>query len=437
MTAHAEQQGPDPESGTLPTPPHPQSLLDQLRDANEKLVVSSMGAQDLADQADAARADAETADRLKDEFLAMVSHELRTPLSAVLGCAHLLDCGQLDPARTMKMIHVIARNAKAAARIIDDLLDVSRIIGGDIRLDRLHVDLGAVIQDALDALRLAAQDKAIDLTFVGVAVPALVAGDALRLTQVIENLLSNAVKFTPPGGRIEVRLTSAGPQAEIQVVDTGQGITPEFLPHLFERFTQARTATMRQGGLGLGLALVKALVERHGGSVHADSPGAGRGATFTVRLPVLSPHEVAEVERVNIADTTAAAPARLDGVRVLLVEDDADAREVLGLLLEIAGAKVEAVGSVRGALRAFDGFRPDVLVSDVGMPDDDGYALIRHVRAREVDGGHIPAIALTGYVSSEDHARLLAAGFQTHLPKPVEPDTIVAAIASLASLGSR
>ena len=203
------------------------------------------------------------------------------------------------------------------------------------------------------------------------------------MTQVVENLLSNAEKFTPPGGRIEVRLTSAGPQAEIQVADTGQGITPEFLPHLFERFTQAKKATMRQGGLGLGLAIVKALVERHGGSVRADSPGAGRGATFTVRLPVLSPHEVAEVERVNIGDTTAAAPARLDGVRVLLVEDDADAREVLGLLLEIAGAKVEAVGSVRGALRAFDGFRPDVLVSDVGMPDDDGYALIRHVRARE------------------------------------------------------
>jgi signal transduction histidine kinase len=176
MTAHAEQQGPDPESGTLPTPPEtppaPQSLLDQLRDANEKLVISSMRAQDLADQAAAARADAETADRLKDEFLAMVSHELRTPLSAVLGCAHLLDCGQLDPARTMKMIHVIARNAKAAAQIIDDLLDVSRIIGGDICFDRLHVDLSAVIQDALDALRLAAQDKAIDLTFVGVAVPA-------------------------------------------------------------------------------------------------------------------------------------------------------------------------------------------------------------------------------------------------------------------------
>ena len=295
-----------------------------------------------------------------------------------------------------------------------------------------------MIQEALDALRLAAEAKAIDVAFIGPAVAAPVAGDALRLTQVVENLLSNAVKFTPSGGHIEVRLTSAGSQAEIQVADTGQGITPEFLPYLFERFAQAKVSTTRHGGVGLGLAIVKALVERHGGSVHADSPGVGRGATFTVRLPVLSPHEAAaEVEPVGVADSTAAAPARLDGLRVLLVEDDAESREVLRLLLEIAGAKVEAVGSVRGALNVFDGFRPDVLVSDIGMPDEDGYALIRHVRAREVDGGHLPAIALTGYVSSEESARLRAAGFQIHLLKPVEPDAIVAAIASLAPPGSR
>jgi CheY-like chemotaxis protein len=257
------------------------------------------------------------------------------------------------------------------------------------------------------------------------------------LTQVVENLLSNAVKFTPPGGRIDVRLTSTGSEAQIQVCDTGQGITPEFMPHLFKRFTQAKTATTRQGGLGLGLAIVTALVERHGGSVHAESPGSGRGSTFTIRLPALAPHDVPEGEPVDIVDETAAAPVQLDGLRVLLVEDDADARTVLGLLLEIAGAKVEAVGSVRAALRAFDGFRPDLLVSDIGMPDDDGYALIRHVRAREVGGGHIPAIALTGYVSPGDQARLLAAGFQTHLAKPVEPDRLVAAIASLARLARR
>ena len=437
MTSHAERPSHDPERGTPAAQPDRQSLLDQLRDANEQLVVSAMQAQDLADQAAAARADAETANRLKDEFLAMVSHELRTPLSAVLGCAHLLGRAQLDPAGTVNVIRIIERNARAAARIIDDLLDVSRIIGGNIRLDPQPVDLGAVIQEALDALRLEAQEKNIDVTFLAPPVPVSVAADPFRLTQVFENLLSNAVKFTARGGRIEVRLTSAGPQAEIQVADTGQGITSEFLPHLFERFTQAKMATTRQGGVGLGLTIVKSLVERHGGSVHADSPGAGKGATFTVRLPLLSPHEVAKIERVGIALPTPTAPARLDGLRILLVEDDADAREVLRLLLEIAGAKVEAVGSVRGALRAFDGFRPDVLVSDIGMPDEDGYALIRHVRAREVDGGHIPAIALTGYVTSEDRAHLLAAGFQTHLPKPVEPDTLVAAIASLASLGRR
>jgi CheY-like chemotaxis protein/nitrogen-specific signal transduction histidine kinase len=412
------------------------TLLEQLRNANEQLAISAMRAQDVAEQAAAARAAAEATNRLKDEFLAMVSHELRTPLSAVLGCAHLLGRAQLDRAGTLRAVGIIERNARAAARIIDDLLDVSRILGGDIRLGREAVDLRAVIQEALDALRLSAQDKGIDLTFVAPAVRVAVEGDALRLTQVVENLLSNAVKFTPPGGRIEVRLTAAGPQAEVQVADTGQGITPEFLPHLFERFTQAKVATTRQGGIGLGLAIVKALVERQGGSVSAGSPGAGKGATFTVQLPLLAPDDAAEVERVPPADEPAIAPARLDGTRVLVVEDDADAREVLCLVLEMAGAKVEAAGSVRGALRAFDGFRPDVLVTNIGMPDEDGYGLIRHVRAREVGaGGHVPAIALTGYVSAEDNARLLAAGFQVHLPKPLDPDALVSAVASLATGG--
>jgi CheY-like chemotaxis protein/anti-sigma regulatory factor (Ser/Thr protein kinase) len=292
-----------------------------------------------------------------------------------------------------------------------------------------------VIQQALDAVRLAAE--AINVTFIAHAGHAPVAGDPLRLTQVVENLLSNAVKFTPPGGRIEVRLTSTGSQVEIQVADTGQGISPEFLPHLFERFSQANTGTTRPGGIGLGLAIVKALVEGHGGRVHADSPGVGKGATFTVRLPVLSPHELAQFERVGGADTPAAVPARLDGLKVLLVEDDADGRDVLRLILEMAGAKVEVSGSVRGALRALDDFRPDVLVSDIGMPDEDGYTLIRHVRAREGNGGHMPAIALTGYVTSEDSARVRAAGFQTHLRKPVEPDELVATVASLAPHGSR
>jgi signal transduction histidine kinase/ActR/RegA family two-component response regulator len=420
-------------------PPDRQVLLDQLRDANEQLVVTSMRAQDLADQADASRAEADTANRLKDEFLAAVSHELRTPLTALLGWARLLGGGQLGPAQTMNAIQTIERNAKAMAGIIDDLLDVSRIVGGNIRIDPLPVDLIAVIQGALDEVRLPAEAKAVNLTFTCEAVPGPVGGDVLRLQQLVANLLSNAVKFTPSGGHVEVRLSSTGSQAEIRVADTGQGIDPDFLPHLFERFTQADPSTTRRhGGIGLGLAIVKALVERHGGTVHADSRGVGKGATFTIRLPVLASQKVNDIERPRFAETPAAQATRLDGIRVLLAEDDADGQHVLTLILEIAGAKVEAVASVRGALSAFDGFRPDVLVSAVGLADEDGYALIGRVRAREIDrGGKTPAIALTGYVTPEDRARLLEAGFQLHLRKPVEPSEIVAAIASLAIRGGK
>jgi CheY-like chemotaxis protein len=243
----------------------------------------------------------------------------------------------------------------------------------------------------------------------------------------------------PREARSRCGLRQPIPRQRSQIADTGQGIAAEFRPHIFERFTQADTSTTRRhGGLGLGLAIVKALVERHGGTVHAESRGVGKGATFTVRIPVLAPHAVEEVERLPLAETPAAAPSRLDGIRVLLVEDDADGRQLLTLTLEIAGAKVEAIGSVREALSALNSFRPDVLVSDVGMPDEDGYALVRQLRARDADrGGNIPAIALTGYVTPEDRARLLAAGFQMHLRKPVEPSDIVAAVASLAAIGGR
>jgi signal transduction histidine kinase/ActR/RegA family two-component response regulator len=433
MSADDNRRVPGQKSGGE-IPPDRQTMLQQLRDANERLVVSSMHAQDLADQADASRAEAETANRLKDEFLAIVSHELRSPLNAVLGWARLLSGGQLDASRSLKAIRTIERNAKALARIIDDLLDLSRIGAGNMRLDPLPVDLVAVIQGALDEVRPGSDLKAIDLAFTCHTVPDPVPGDALRLQQVVANLLSNAVKFTPSGGRVEVRLTSTGSHAEIQVADTGQGIASEFLPRLFERFTQADTSTARrQGGIGLGLAIVKALVERHGGTVHAHSPGIGNGATFTVRIPVLVPDEAQERGRPRIEGTPASSP-RLDGIRVLLAEDDTDTREVLILILEIAGAEVKGVASVREALSAFDGLRPDVVVSDLGMPDEDGYALLRHIRARGADqGGNTPAIALTGYVTSEDGARLLAAGFQMHLRKPVEPSDVVAAVASLAA----
>lgn len=425
--------------GTPPEPPPDgQSLLEQLRDANEQLVVGSMRTQALADEAEAARAEAETANRLKDEFLAILSHELRTPLSAILGWAGVLGGGQLDPARTASAIHTIERNARMLAQIIDDLLDVSRIIAGKVSIDPVPVALVAVIQGAVDEVRLVAEAKAVNVIFTCPAVPGPVEGDTLRLQQVVANLLSNAVKFTPSGGEIDVRLTSTDSEVEIQVADTGQGIAPEFLPRIFDRFSQADTAaTPRRGGIGLGLAIVKALVELHGGTVRADSPGPGQGATFTVRIPVLARRDAAEVKDAGVPDAAvvAAAPLpRLDGIGVLVAEDDADVRHVLTVILELAGAKVMAVNSVRGALRALTDVQPDVLVTDIGMPDQDGYALIRHLRAREGGaGGGLPAIALTGYVTVEDRARLLAAGFQLHLRKPADPSELVAAVALLAT----
>src|ERR1043166_2986823 len=435
MSPSPERPRRHPRGRTPPPPLDWRSLLNWLREANEELVVSAMQNQTLADEAAAARADAETANRLKDEFLAMVSHELRTPLTAILGCAHLLGRQQLDPAQTIRVIHIIQRNAEASARIIDDLLDVSRIIGGQLHLDRQPVDLDAVIREALDALRVVAQEKGVTLTFIDHAQSASVAGDAARLTQVIENLVSNAVKFTPRGGRVEVRLTPSGSQVEIQVADTGQGIAPEFLPQIFDLFSQASLKTTRQSGIGLVLALVNALGEGHGASVHADSEGTGQGATFTVRLPALPADALAPVTGPGVTDETAVVPTRLHGVTLLIVEDDPDARDVLRLILELAGAKVEAVGSVAEALRALDDVRPDVLISDIGMPGRDGFALIRHLRAREGDGGRLPAIALTGYVTPEYDTRLREAGFDVYMPKPAEPDDLVAKVAVLARSG--
>lgn len=431
-----------PSGPPLETSPDRRSLLDRLRDANEQLVIGSMQAQELADQAEAARIDAEAASHRKDEFfLAVVSHELRTPLNAVVGWARLLGGGQLEREQALRAVQAIDRNANSLVRIIDDLLEASRIIGGDVRIDLRPIDLVAIIQGALDEVRLPQEAKAIHLTFTSHAALVPVLGDGLRLQQVFANLLSNAIKFTPSGGKVEVRLSSTDAQAEIQVADTGQGIDPAFLPRIFDRFTQADTSTTRrQGGLGLGLALVRAFVERHGGTVQAETAGPGRGATFTVRLPVLLAREWDETDRARREAATAGGPARLrlDGICILLVEDDADGRDVLTVLLEVQGAKVTSTGSVREALDVLDAIRPDVIVSDIGMPEEDGYTLIRRVRAREAErGGTIPVIALTGYVNAEDRTRLLAVGFQAHLRKPIDPDEIVAAIASLTADGQR
>ena len=409
------------------------TLLEQLRDVNEQLVITSVRAQELADQADAARADAEAANRLKDEFLASVSHELRTPLSAVLGLASLLEGGRLDPTRVPDAIRTIERNAQALARIIDDLLDASRILGGDVRIEPAPVDVVAAVQGALDQVRLAAEAKALRIGFSCPVPPAPVAGDALRLQQVVANLLSNAIKFTPPKGKIQVQVNATASHAEIVVADSGQGIDPVFLPRIFDRFTQEDSSTTRrQGGLGLGLAIVQGLVERHGGTVHAESAGVGHGATFTVRLPTLPRYETAPTSTA-LPTAPPVVEVRLDDIRVLLVEDDLDVRQVLALVLELSGATVTPVGSVREALQVLGTVEPHVIVSDIGMPGEDGFALVRRLRAREAaDGGaNIPAIALTGYVAPEDRSRLLAAGFQAHLRKPVEPDELVATVASL------
>lgn len=383
----------------------------------------------------------EAATRRSDEFfLAVVSHELRTPLNAVVGWARLLGGGALGPEQTLRAVQAIDRNVNALARIIDDLQEASRVMGGDVGIDLRPIDLVPIIQGALDEIRLRPEAKAIHLTFTS-HVPVLVLGDGLRLQQVFANLLSNAVKFTPSGGRIEVRLSSTDAEAEIQVADTGQGIDPAFLPRIFDRFTQADTSTTRRvGGLGLGLALVRAFVERHGGTVQAESAGLGLGATLTVRLPVLLAPEGDETDLPRGEATTTGDPRRLrlHGVRILLVDDDADGREMLTVLLEVQGATVTSTGSVREALDALDALRPDVIVSDIRMPEEDGYTLIRRVRVRDAERGTItPVIALTGYVTREDQTRLLVVGFQAHLRKPVDPSEIVAAIASLAAHGQR
>lgn len=411
-----------------------EELMAQTREANERLVVATVRAQTMTEEA-------EQANHLKDEFLATVSHELRTPLNAVLGWARMLGAKQLPPGRAKHAIATIERNASALAHLIDDLLDVSRIVAGTLRLAPQPVDLVAAVQAALDAVRPLAATKNVHLAF-SADLPAVeaVSGDAGRLQQVIWNLLSNAIKFTPEGGRVDVVVERSEHHMEVRVVDTGQGISPDFLPHVFERFRQADDATtQRHTGLGVGLAIVRQLVELHGGTVHAASRGVGCGATFTVRLPI-SAGEAQVGQGAAIEERRAAAStvspmrrlSRLDDLRILVVDDSADGRTLTSLVLTQAGARVTAVASVREALQALEVERPDALVSDIGLPDDDGYALIRQIRQYEAEhGGFLPAVALTGYARAEDRARILAAGFQAHVPKPVEPVELTAAIATI------
>jgi signal transduction histidine kinase len=383
----------------------------------------------------AARAAAEEASRAKDEFLAVLSHELRTPLNAVYGWAHLLKEDSLDAAGKTRALDAIVRNANAQVQLIDDLLDVSRIVSGKMRLDVRQVDLRAVAEAALDAVRPAADAKGLRLESVLDPRAGPVMGDHGRLQQVVWNLLMNSVKFTPKGGRIQLHVYRALSHAEIAVSDTGQGIESAVLPHVFERFTQGDSSSTRShGGLGLGLALARHIVELHGGTVAAESAGVGRGARFLVRLPVALAHvEEGVTARGALPSAEATAAPAIARVRVLVVDDDRDAVDLAATILTGAAADVRTARSAEEALRVMTEWHPQVLVCDIEMPGEDGYSLIREVRAVDAaGGGYTPAVALTAYSRVEDRIRSLGAGFTMHLPKPVDPAELVAVVASLA-----
>jgi signal transduction histidine kinase len=392
----------------------------------------------LLEREQAARAHAESVNRMKDEFLATLSHELRTPLNAILGWAHLLTSGQRDQAMTERALNVIRNNAQAQSQLIEDILDVSRIIGGKLRLTLGQVQLRDVIEAALDSVSPAAQAKGITIEREYEEVEPIT-GDKDRLQQVVWNLLSNAVKFTPKEGRVTVSLTKQGSDAVLTVADTGIGIHPDFLPYVFDRFSQAdSSATRRHGGLGLGMAIVRYLVELHGGTVRAYSEGENKGATFTAVLPMRM-----EVRARDSGPTLDAAAyeqgptedlPHLEGISILVVDDEPDSRGFLCTLLENQGATVASAGSTAEALEVFGRTKPDVLVSDIGMPGEDGYELIRKIRAlAPLQGGRTPAVALTAYVRAQDARAALRAGYQRHIGKPVVITELIAAVADLAA----
>jgi signal transduction histidine kinase/CheY-like chemotaxis protein len=381
-----------------------------------------------------ARAEAEAANRMKDEFLATLSHELRTPLTALLGWACLLSESTFADDVANKAAKAIERNTRIQAQLIDDLLDVSRIISGKLHLDVRPIDLFSVTEAAISVVRPAADAKSIQLTFNHPKIVRAISGDFARLQQVIWNLLSNAVKFTPEGGRIKVRLDYTDTHAQLTVTDTGKGISKDFLPYVFDRFRQADSSTTRGfGGLGLGLAIVRHLVELHGGNVHAKSPGAGLGATFMASFPLIATR--LECEPVTHSTEYAFDDlSALNGLRVLVVDDESDARQLISHFIARRGAQVKTCGSAREALEMLEQWRPDVLLSDIGMPGEDGYSLINKVRALPPErGGNTPAAAFTAYAREEDRERALAAGYQMHIAKPVSSAQLLSTLAHLAA----
>ncbi len=380
----------------------------------------------------------EQADRQKDLFLATLSHELRTPLNSILGWIQILRTRKLDPPEIDRAIEVIERNAKGQSEMISDILFVSRIITGKLEIKREPIDIANVIDSAVEMIRPSADAKQLELTVETAGYePVPVEGEAERLQQVFLNLLTNAVKFTPDGGRIDIRLRRAGSSVEIEISDTGQGINPQFVPYVFERFRQAdSTYTRRIGGLGLGLAIVRHLVELHGGTVTAHSDGKDKGSRFSIHLPIADSNRLTQLNRATTTRISPELTSKVRGMTILLVEDDKDSRDMLEMVLSLYGVGVESAESAAEAVEKVRTLKPDVLVSDIGLPGEDGYDLIRSVRSLPPgEGGKTPAIALTGYVSVQDRKLALDAGFQDHLPKPVNPNTLLELLVRLRSNG--
>jgi PAS domain S-box-containing protein len=378
--------------------------------------------------AEAAREEAERANRIKDEFLAVLSHELRSPLNPILGWTKLLQSQKFSQAETAQALETIERNAKLQAQLIEDLLDVSRILRGKMVLNLSPVNLVNTIEAAIETVRLAAETKGVHIHVNLQRDSGYISGDTARLQQIIWNLLTNAVKFTPQGGKVEVRLRHGEGYAQIQVQDTGKGIKPDFLPYIFDSFRQEDGAITRKfGGLGLGLAIARHLTEQHGGTITVESSGEGQGATFTVSLPLQSAAVDLPSEK-GVPDQV----LNLGSLKILVVDDEADMRALMQVMLTSYSAQVQVVASAMEALHLLDTWQPDVLISDIGMPEVDGYMLLRQVRRLLPErGGQIPAIALTAYAGEYDQKQALAAGFQQHIPKPVEPEQLVKAIANL------
>jgi signal transduction histidine kinase/ActR/RegA family two-component response regulator len=399
------------------------SELQRSEEAREQLLL----------RAERARNDAEAANRIKDEFLATLSHELRTPLTSLLGWSSVLRESRHDEKVLVQGLEAIDRNARVQAQLIDDLLDVSRIVSGKLNLDVRPLDICAITRAAMNVVQPAAHAKGITLDYWAQPGLGAISADSARLQQIIWNLLSNAVKFTPHGGKINVRVERDGPNATVTVSDTGQGIEPEFLPRVFDRFRQADSSTTRSfGGLGLGLAIVRHLVELHGGTVSAESEGVGKGATFSASFPLLS-DRAEPITLLHSGEIHASELRSLDGLRVLLVDDEMETREIISTVVQRTGAEVKACKSAREALAELMEWRPDVILSDIAMPDEDGYSFIGRVRALpQNEGGATPAAALTAYAREEDRKQALAAGYQMHIAKPIGAGQLVTMIAKLA-----